>query len=143
MRAIRQQIKCLRMGLSVRRFEQSDYPMLCSWWKEWQKPPVPLDWLTDTGFIVSSGKFDVCAVFLYLTNSSICHLDCMISNKNFTDKHIRRHSLQLAVQSAISLAHNMGRGVIFVQSNNKFIDRLVTGLNFTETNNIKYFFKVV
>ena len=61
-----------------------DYPNICHWWSAWDWPAVPLDILPPTGFIVSNKGADICAAWLYLTNSRLASIEWIISNRDTT-----------------------------------------------------------
>ena len=60
------------MKLKLRRLEESDYDTLVTWWKDWKWEAPPGDFLPENGtggFMVSNNDSDICAGFIYLTNS--------------------------------------------------------------------------
>lgn len=138
------QTELSNMELSVRAFEPSDYPKLCKWWLDWKKEPIPLNWLSTTGIIVSQGEKDIAAVFLYLTNSGMCFIENLVSDLFFPDKKIRQEALKKVIRSAFAEAKRQDRAIAFAQSNTKFVNKIFLELGFeTIDQPVTNFFKQV
>ena len=68
--------------MEIRLFDkEKDYETLCGWWDDWGKPPHPKEALSETGVIVSKDGVDICSGFIYSTDSYICWLEHLTSNK--------------------------------------------------------------
>ena len=91
------------MELNIRPLNSCDYSeTLVGWWKDWSWEAPKRDFLPDDGtggFIVYDGDTPVCACFIYVTNSKVAWADWIISNKSYTDKKGREHSLKLLLLS--------------------------------------------
>ncbi len=79
------------MELTTRQIVAEDYDkILVDWWIAWGwKPPVR-DFLPNNGtggIIVYDGETPVCAGFVYVTNSKVCWVDWVISNKDYKKKN--------------------------------------------------------
>lgn len=101
-------------------FTPSDYELLNSWWKDhgWTSPG--LDMLPPTGFIVNN----VCAAFLYKTDSPIAWMEFIISDKK-ADKDIKDKSLDILVDVIIEEAKKSNFKIVFTSSNHSnLISRL-------------------
>ena len=72
--------------MEIRQIKESDFSMLDQWWLD-HNMKIPdrklLPHNGTGGFIVSIGKEDVAAGYLYFTNSSIAYGDFLISNANY------------------------------------------------------------
>lgn len=115
--------------MQIKRFEESDYSLLCSWWFEHGWNPIPLDLLPKVGYIVD----DICAGFLYVNNSGLCHLEWIISDPR-SDKTARDKALTVLIDTLCSTAKEFNLSAIFTTSSNKIlIERLKThGFNQTD-----------
>lgn len=95
--------------ITFRPIVDGDYEMLSQWWTDWKWKPVPKDMLPmDTGILVMADERPVCAGFIYKTNSSICWIDWIISDKNYTDKESRSECLSLLLHLLCDVAKEMG-----------------------------------
>lgn len=72
--------------MEFRYIEQSDYEMLVDWWKFWKFPAPPIEMLPDSGVIVNKNGVDICAGFIYFTNSKTCWIEFIVSNPNVRQK---------------------------------------------------------
>lgn len=95
----------------VKRFESSDYEMLCSWWKARDMGTIPLNCLSSTGLIVNN----CVAGFLYLTNSKMSMIDCVISDKE-SNKEVRQNALDILVDELTKLAKEYDYKCVFFTS---------------------------
>ena len=70
------------MKFNLRTVSGEDYDnVLLKWWKNWGWEAPPKDFLPETGLIVSKDNVDICAGFLYLTNSKVGLTEFVVSNK--------------------------------------------------------------
>lgn len=78
----------------VRAFLPSDYSLLANWWRDWELPVAPIEFLpTDSGLIVMSGFLPVCAGFLYqLGDTPMFWIESVVSNPN-VEKEVRTEAL--------------------------------------------------
>lgn len=115
----------------IKRFEHSDYPLLVEWWKSHKWPSVPQECLPQIGFIVN----DLCAGFLYQTDSSICIMEWIIADKK-SDLVKRRESLDILIATLSNEAKNLGFKHIFTSTpHTSLISRYKKlGFNQTDTN---------
>lgn len=74
--------------MRFRRFTETDYDEICKWWQYWKFPIVDINNLPDTGFVIGDKHGDVCAAWIYKTDSPICWAEWFISNPQA--KGIRR-----------------------------------------------------
>ena len=88
--------------MNVRPYKKEDFAQVKSWanrfgtqYRESQFP--------ETGFIVDG----VAAYFLYKTNSSVCFLENLISNR-MASKNDRDHAIELVIKEALKTATELG-----------------------------------
>jgi hypothetical protein len=94
------------MKYNIRRLEDSDYDTLVTWWKDWKWEAPPKDFLPENGtggFMVSNDDSDICAGFIYLTNSKIAWIEFVISNKQYKEKD-RKEAIQFLINSLSAVA---------------------------------------
>lgn len=93
--------------------------MLITWYKQWDICYEDINILPDTGLIIPN----VCAVFLYKTNSLVCMIENLICNKdcNISD---RQNGLDIISKEIIEMAKNCGfTKIISLVSNPSVINR--------------------
>lgn len=90
-----------------RYYTEEDYSTLVSWWEAWGWPAMPAPTLPKTGIIISNGGIDVCAGFLYKTDSCVCWAENFISCKEAA-KEIRKGSIEFLVDAMAKEAKEQG-----------------------------------
>jgi hypothetical protein len=104
--------------MESRAVKYSDYDKLKEWWNFWRFPAPDIcalpkyDNETTTGIMVSKDGVDVCAGFLYETNSAICWVEFIVSNP-YVSKEDRGECLDELIQKFTIEAQSLGFGVIF------------------------------
>lgn len=107
---------------------KNDYHVLCNWWRQHEWPAIPKDHLPVTGYIIDN----VCAGFLYKTDSKIAWIEFIISNKE-CDKQLRNDGLNNLITKLTDVAKEDGFTSIFTSvSHPKLIERY-SNLNFNVT----------
>ena len=98
--------------MSVRIIKNEDYEnILVDWWKSWpgwSNPPSKDSLPMNTGVIVSNGDVDVCAGFLYLTNSKIAWIEYIVSNFEVKDRNVRSMCIKETINALSLMAKNSG-----------------------------------
>ena len=80
--------------MDVRYVSSTDYHnSLVKWWKFWRFPAPNLDMLPESGIIVSKDGVDICAGYLYFTNSKIAWLEYVVSNNEVRDRELRKEAI--------------------------------------------------
>ncbi|QDP58457.1 MAG: hypothetical protein Unbinned6046contig1000_26 [Prokaryotic dsDNA virus sp.] len=99
------------MEFNVRKLNIDDYDKhLVKWWKAWGWKPIPRDFLPEdatSGLMVTKGDQNICAGFLYLTNSKVALTEFVISNKQYKEKD-RKEAIELLIDCIIELADKNG-----------------------------------
>ncbi len=121
--------------MNIKLFEkEKDYQTICSWWEKHNWPKIPLVMLPQTGYIIDN----VCAGFLYQTDSNIAWLEFIISNPDIT-KENRSKALDILIDKLSETARGLGFTTIFTSSNhpsliNKYENNGFTKADFNMTN---------
>lgn len=105
-----------------RWLEENDYDTLCKWWKDWRWKPPSRQMLPENGthgIIVSCSGDEVCAGFLYYTNSGICFIEYVISNFEIKHRKMRKEAIKLLIQLLSSVAKNEGYVLAFTFTGSK------------------------
>jgi hypothetical protein len=100
------------MDLTIRPLQEGDYEnILVKWWNDWKWEAPAKDFLPDDGkggLVVYDGDVPVCAGFLYITNSKVCWVDWIISNKEYREKPGRKIAKSVLIQALTDSAKNSG-----------------------------------
>lgn len=98
--------------MDVRLLTEDDYyNTLSGWWKSWRITPPSIDFLPmngTSGIMVSKDGVDVCAGFLYLTNSKVAWCEHIVSSIDVKDRDIRRDALSLLIGTISEIAKDKG-----------------------------------
>lgn len=71
--------------MKTTRYRTMDiYIKVCEWWKAHGWPMLAPDFLPFEGYIISKDEVELYAVFLYVTDSSVCWLTFPVSNPEAT-----------------------------------------------------------
>ena len=77
------------MGFTIRLLEDGDYEnTLVKWWNDWKWDAPAKDFLPQEGrggIMVSKDDVDICAGFLYFTNSKAAWCEFIVSNKDYKE----------------------------------------------------------
>tara|TARA_B110000305_G_scaffold125914_1_gene141008 strand:+ start:28457 stop:28867 length:411 start_codon:yes stop_codon:yes gene_type:complete len=99
------------MEFNIRKLVERDYEdTLVHWWKDWGWEAMPRDFLPENGtggLMVSKGDQDICAGFLYITNSKVGLTEFVVSNKDYKEKD-RSDAIQLLLDAIVELAKKNG-----------------------------------
>jgi RimJ/RimL family protein N-acetyltransferase len=111
------------MALKIRELNDSDYEdILVGWWKDWGWQPPQKDFLPDDGkggIIVYDDDIPICAGYMYLTNSRVGWVDWIISNRNYTNKELRKDAISLLVSRLTDICGLIGCKYIYALIKNE------------------------
>jgi RimJ/RimL family protein N-acetyltransferase len=111
------------MALKIRELNDSDYEdILVGWWKDWGWQPPQKDFLPDDGkggIIVYDDDVPICAGYMYLTNSRVGWVDWIISNRNYTNKELRKDAISLLVSRLTDICGLIGCKYIYALIKNE------------------------
>jgi RimJ/RimL family protein N-acetyltransferase len=111
------------MALKIRELNDSDYEdILMGWWKDWGWQPPQKDFLPDDGkggIIVYDDDVPICAGYMYLTNSRVGWVDWIISNRNYTNKELRKDAISLLVSRLTDICGLIGCKYIYALIKNE------------------------
>jgi hypothetical protein len=104
--------------MEIRVVKYSDYEQLKEWWDFWKFPAPPISVLPKydeeltTGLMVVKDGVNICAGFLYETNSALCWLEFIVANPK-VNKEERGIALDKLIQEFTIEAQTLGFGAIF------------------------------
>jgi hypothetical protein len=118
--------------MEFRYIEQSDYEMLVDWWKFWKFPAPPIEMLPDSGVIVNKDGVDICAGFIYFTNSKTCWIEFIVSNPNVRQKEDRREAITNVIDVLCSIGKNNGYTIAYTSLKNENLQNKYLQCGFIE-----------
>lgn len=92
--------------MEVRFLNEGDYDVLSSWWKDWRWTPPPRDFLPQDGtggLMVSKDGIDICAGFIYFTNSKTAIIEFIVSNFQYKNKD-RKEAIEFLINAITEVA---------------------------------------
>lgn len=99
--------------------------MLLTWYNQWGLSPHSIELLPGTGLIIEN----VCALFLYRTNSLLCLVEGFISNREAEDT-VRAQGLDLISSKMDEWIKELGFKQIMTFSNNPKVIERAKSMNF-------------
>jgi len=130
---------------TIRNLKEDDYDTLCKWWKENKFPIVPRQILPDNGLggiMVQVDNIDVCACFLYLTNSKICWLEYIVMDFQYKDKKNREKVKELAINQLRIFAKELGFEAMFTSVKNPNLVKTFETLGFSKDETVEMALKL-
>ena len=113
--------------LTFRPLQDEDYETMCEWWRWRRWTPVGKEMLPDNGtggIMIQDGEVNICAGFLYTTNSSLCKIEWIISNYKVKDKLVRQKAINLLIETLSNKAKDLGFKIAFTYLlNENLIDK--------------------
>lgn len=108
----------------VNKFNPEDYNEISSWWTKQDWPAIPLQMLSDSGFIVEEDGVKIAATWIFKTNSPIYLMEWTVANPDISwDK--RSEGLELITNEACKWAKKNGAASVFTMTKHeRFIDKL-------------------
>ena len=114
--------------MEVRYLKESDYDdILVGWWSQWRWIAPAKDMLPQNGaggIMISKGGEDICAGFVYFTNSKTAWIEYIISNPGYKNREDRKNALNMLINVLSVYVEQEGYKYIYTSLKNKhLIDR--------------------
>jgi len=100
---------------NVRMLTEEDYPLLCKYWSAWRFPAPPQDCLPNNGtggIMVMKDGVNICAGFIYFTNSKLSWIEFVVSNHEYREKD-RAEAIQFLLNELCGIAERKGYKAVF------------------------------
>jgi hypothetical protein len=99
--------------MEVQFFDPSKhYVEVASWWSKRKWPIIPPDMLSKLGIVVQKDGENICAGWLYRTDSTVAWLEFIVANPGASGK-MRYKALDLLIETLLGHAKNMGFEAVF------------------------------
>jgi len=124
------------MNFKARLLQDGDYEdILCGWWKDWKWDAPSKDFLPENGtggVLVSKDEVNICAGYMYFTNSNVAWCEFVISNKKYRGND-RREAIYFLLHMIAEICKDKGAKYIFTSLNNKALIQKYEDCKFIET----------
>ena len=123
-----------------RQLTEGDYPTLLKWWSDNRFPApgqhaLPLN--GTGGLMVSIDDRDICAGFIYDTNSSLAWLEFVVMDFHFKDRKLREQAKIYLIERLCEVLPNK-KAVFTSVKNDGLIDSLIdSGFVLTSKNTVE------
>jgi hypothetical protein len=123
--------------MEIRVLTGEDYDRtLVKWWEDWEWSAPPKETLPDNGtggFMVHKGDTNICAGFLYQTNSKIAWCEFVISNKDYKEKD-RGEAIELLINAISLTAKEQGYKAVWTSLRHKALIKRYEKNGFKQAN---------
>lgn len=129
--------------LKTRLLNDTDYDILVEWWKgwpSWKNAVPPKDMLPQNGqggVMVYKDDTNICAGFLYTTNSKIAWLEFIISNPQYRGEH-RKEAIKTTIDTLCYMAKELGFGAVFTSVKHPSLIKYFKDYGFTIDSHSSY-----
>jgi hypothetical protein len=116
-----------------RRLETRDYPVLLGWWKWFRFPAPKQTMLPDNGkggIMVSKDGINICAGFIYQTNSNFCLIEYIVSNPSYKDKD-RKEAVKHLIELLEKTGKSLGFQLVFSSVKNENLTNTFKDVGYT------------
>lgn len=115
--------------------KQSDYDLVCSWWKEHGWATVPKESLPSTGVLVNN----IVAGWLYKTDSDMAWVEWIISDRK-SDKKERKECTKVLIHCLVELGKSEGYTKFFTSTFHPSLTQSYLDSGFIKTDsNVSHF----
>lgn len=108
--------------MKVRTLDSDDYNTLVKWWEDWGWDAPSKELLPDSGtgglMVSNDDEEDICAGFLYQTNSKIAWCEFVISDRYYK-KSDRSKAIELLIKAIGLTAKEQGYKALFTSLNHQ------------------------
>lgn len=105
--------------MEVRFLKEDDYDTLVKWWEDNRFPAPSRDMLPENGtcgIMVYKDDVEICAGFLYLTNSSMAWCEYIVANFHYRDDD-RQEAILKVIDTISLIAKDRGVRVMYTSLN--------------------------
>ncbi|KZE77495.1 hypothetical protein AV926_14060 [Myroides marinus] len=116
---------------SARIIKEEDYTELLTWWKWHRFSPPLLEMLPNSGVMISKEGVNICAGYIYFTNSKICWIEFIVSNPNYRELDRKEAIKELILQLGY-IAKDNGFKVAYTNLKNPSLIKFFSDVGYHE-----------
>lgn len=127
--------------MDIRQLVHDDYDsILLKWWEGWKWVAPAVESLPRegsgmfSGYLVSKDETDICAGFLYYTNSNMAWIEFIVSNPDYKESD-RAEAIKLLIDSISEKAKDLGFKVLWTCVVHQNLIKKYIDCGFQETQN--------
>lgn len=105
----------------IRLLTDEDYPTLVEYWEFWRFPAPKKEYLPDEGrggIMVHKNGVNICAGYLFFTNSKMAWIEFIVSNPEYKEKD-RKEAICFLINELNYIAKSKGFEIIFTSVKNE------------------------
>lgn len=105
----------------IRLLTDNDFTTLINWWNFWRFPAPKKELLPDNGcggIMVYKDDVEICAGYLFFTNSKMAWIEFIVSNPNYKQKD-RKEAINFLINELGQIAKSKGYEVLFTSVKNE------------------------
>lgn len=129
--------------MKLRDYRDKDFEELTRWWDFWRwKDRVDPSILSDIGYVIEEDGLNLCAGWLYTTNSLIASMEFIVSNP-FAPKDRVDLALDFLIECLSQRALKEGKRLVMTTINSPSLAKRVTSLGYVESGaNLKQYIRL-
>jgi hypothetical protein len=113
----------------IRLLTDNDFNTLTKWWNFWKFPVPKKEYLPDEGrggIMVYEDGIEICAGYLFFTNSKMAWLEFIVSNHEYKEKDKKKEAICFLINELTQIAKSKGFKIIFTSiKNENLINRFI------------------
>lgn len=121
----------------IRVLNDEDYSTLKKWWSWFRFPSPPKEYLPEEGkggIMLTKNNVEVCAGFIFFTNSKMAWVEFIVSNPNYREDD-RSELIQSLIIEIAEIIKNKGYKVIFTSVKNESLINHFESVGFIKSTN--------
>jgi len=97
------------------------YPLVSKWWQDWKWQPIDPIMLPQNGIVIKDCESNeyICAGWLWITDSAMCVIDLIISNRSYKNKEFRKQAFVELIKTLETIAKKLQFKAIFTTTKRK------------------------
>lgn len=118
----------------ARLLNDNDYQQLLGWWKFWRFGAPPKECLPEDGrcgLMITKDGIDICAGFIYFTNSKIAWIEFIVSNPEYKAKD-RQNAIEILITELSNIIRNRNCHIVFTSLKNENLINRFESCGFTK-----------
>lgn len=122
------------MDLKIRKLTDEDFNTLNEWWRDNRFPTPPKDALPENGtggIMIHKNGVDICAGFIYFTNSKIMWIEYIVANFDYRETD-RKHAINVLISELCGIGKRKGFKYAYTSLKNENLIKRFEEVGFTK-----------